>query len=114
MCGIHDVEYIFYNHSAHQFQYRAVPFLRFFALFLSVMSIPDPGIKERRDGIYPTMLEQPIVREFSVVSVHLDRKCADTADLPMQSFSLLLGERVTALFWVNSSVIQNFVWIVVK
>lgn len=53
MRGIHDVEYIFYNHSAHQFQYRAVPFLRFFALFLSVMSIPDPGIKERRDGILP-------------------------------------------------------------
>jgi hypothetical protein len=60
------------------------------------------------------MFEQPIVREFKVVRVHLDRKCTDMADLSMQSFDLLLGERVTALFWVDPSVIQNFIWIIVS
>ena len=57
------------------------------------------------------MFEQPIVRELKMVRVHLDCKCADMAGLSMQSFDLLLRERVTALFWVDPGVIQNFIWI---
>ena len=60
------------------------------------------------------MLEQPIVWEFGVVRIHLDRKCADISDLQMQSLNLLFRERVAALFGVNSSVVKNFVWDVVK
>lgn len=48
-----------------------------------------------------------------MVCVHLDRKCADMSDLQMQNLNLLLRERITALFWVDSSVIQSFVWNVV-
>jgi hypothetical protein len=60
------------------------------------------------------MLEQPIVWEFGVVCVHFDRKCADISDLQMQGLNLLFRERVAALFGVNSSVVQNFVWNVVR
>jgi hypothetical protein len=59
------------------------------------------------------MFEQPVVGKFEVVRVRFDRKCADISDLHMQSLNLLLRKRVAALFGVNSSVIQNFVWNVV-
>ena len=64
-------------------------------------------------SLYPTILEQPVVWEFGVVRVHLDRKCTDIFDLQMQRLNLLLREGVTALFRVDSSVVQNFVWNVV-
>ena len=81
---------------------------------LAATSIPCPGIAMEESSLYPTILEQPVVWEFGVVRVHLDRKCTDIFYLQMQSLNLLLRERVTALFRVDSSVVQNFVWNVVK
>ena len=75
-------------------------------------SIPCPRIREEKT--YPTILEQPVVWKFGVVRVHLDRECADISYLQMQGLNLLFRERVAALFWVDSSVVQNFIWNVVK
>jgi hypothetical protein len=69
--------------------------------------------KGKKSSIYPTIFEQPVVGKSEVVRVHFDRKCADISDLHMQSLNLLLRKRLAALFRVDSSVIQNFVWNVV-
>lgn len=80
-----------------------------------VTSIPGSGIAKGRKiaFTYPTIFEQPVVGKFEVVRVHFDSKCADISDLHTQSLNLLFRKRVAALFRVDSSVIQNFVWNVV-
>ena len=87
--------------------------LPFHAASIRLLRIEEVKRKKKL-RTYPTMFEQPIVRELEMVRVHLDRKRADMAGLSMQSFNLLLGERVAALFWVDPSLIQNFILIVVR
>lgn len=58
---------------------------------------------------HPAMLEKPVLRELCVIGVHVDSCSTDILSLCMQGMYFRFVKRIAPSFWMDSSVIEDFV-----